>query len=85
MHDIDYRQRRATFATALSRYEARHPGVRGAYVGRHLSYDACVCDSVDTSMKKTATYLPGSPDFGQTLNAFWDAAVTAIKAAEGIV
>ena len=49
------------------------------------TFTYCVKDSVDESMKKTATYLPGSPDFGQTLNSFWDAHVAAIKAAEGIV
>ncbi|HSC25628.1 MAG TPA: hypothetical protein VLD67_00050 [Vicinamibacterales bacterium] len=38
----------------------------------------------DGDLAKTGTYTPDPPNYGQTVDAFWDAAITAIKAAEGI-
>ncbi|HSC14497.1 MAG TPA: hypothetical protein VLI71_05230 [Gammaproteobacteria bacterium] len=52
--------------------------------GNSATFSYCVCDSVDSSMKKTGSYTPNPPNYGATVDAMWDAGVTAIKAAEGI-
>jgi hypothetical protein len=50
--------------------------------GATFSY--CVCDTVDTDMKKSGTYTVPAPNFGQTVDAFWDTHIAIIKTNEGI-
>ena len=49
--------------------------------GNSATFTYCVKDG---DLQKCGTYTPNPPDYSQTVDAFWDAAVTAIKAAEGI-
>lgn len=52
--------------------------------GNSATFSYCVKDSVDTALQKCGSYTPSSPSYSQSVDALWDAAITAIKAAEGI-
>lgn len=49
--------------------------------GNSASFTYCVKDG---DLSKCGTYTPDPPDYADSVNTFWDEAVTAIKAAEGI-
>jgi len=57
-------------------------GTEGADTGVTLT--ACICDSVDDSMKKTVTMACALPTEGQAYDVWRTAQIDALKTAEGI-
>lgn len=49
-----------------------------------VTLTACVCDSVDTTMKKTVLMNCTLPTAGQAYDAWRTAQINALKTAEGI-
>jgi len=57
-------------------------GTEGEDTGASLT--ACICDSLDASMKKTVTMACSLPTGGQAYDAWRTAQIDALKTAEGI-